>query len=140
MAGLAEFVPTAVLVFSSDLQFWSSPPFWPSPQGTLRMITTDDRKRVAQVCQICRGTEPQPSWRRVALPGWLNVQELFWRWLGLARLPRLKVSGGSGSVGRHRDGMPQKGTAVTSRAWQAVMICAPPLGGVGNRFSGTPRE
>jgi len=113
MIGLVQFVPTAVLVFVAG-----------------HVADRYERKRVVQICQIVEGlTAAFLAWG--SFTGWLNVPEIF------AAVAVLGVGTAFDSpaaaallAGVVPDGMLQKGTALSTGAFQVAIISGPALGGL----------
>jgi MFS family permease len=113
MVGLVQFVPTAVLVFVAG-----------------HAADRYDRRRVVQVCQLVEAlTATILAWGSLA--GWLNIAEIF---AAVALFGTATAFEGPAAAallpGVVPDGMLQRGTALSTGAFQAAMICAPALGGL----------
>ena len=113
MVGLAQFLPTALLVLVAG-------------------HTADrfDRQRVVQVCQFVEGVAAAYlAWGSYA--GWLKPPELFAA-VAVFGTARAFESPSSAALlpGVTPEGMLQKGTAISSAAFQVAVISGPALGGL----------
>ena len=113
MVGLVQFIPSALLVFAAG-----------------HAADRYDRKRVVQCCQIAEGLAAVfLAWGNFA--GWLNVAEIF---AALAVVGTAKAFESPASAallpGVTPEGMLQKGTAISTAAWQVAIITGPALGGL----------
>jgi MFS family permease len=112
MVGLVQFIPSALLVFVAG-----------------HAADRYDRKRVVQVCQVIEGSAAAfLAWGNYAK--WLNVPEIFAA-LVVVGIAKAFESPASSALltGVTPDGMLQKGTAVSSAAFQIAVITGPALGG-----------
>ena len=113
MIGLVQFVPTAVLVFVAG-----------------HVADRYERKRVVQICQIVEGlTAAFLAWGSFA--GWLNVPEIFAA-VAVFGVGTAFDSPAAAALlpGVVPEGMLQKGTALSTGAFQVAMISGPALGGL----------
>jgi MFS family permease len=113
MVGLVQFIPTAVLVFVAG-----------------HAADRYDRRRVVQTCQLVEAvTAAFLAWGSLA--GWLNVAEIF---AAVALFGTATAVEGPAATallpGVVPAGMLQRGTALSTGAFQAATICAPALGGL----------
>jgi MFS family permease len=113
MVGLVQFIPTALLVFVAG-----------------HAADRFDRGRVVQMCQLVEAvTAVFLAWGSLA--GWLNVAEIF---AAVALFGTATAFEGPAAAallpGVVPDGMLQRGTALSTGAFQAATICAPALGGL----------
>jgi MFS family permease len=112
MVGLAQFFPTAALIFIAG-----------------HAADRYDRKRVVQICQVAAGlTAALLAWGSFA--GWLNVTEIF---AAVAVFGAATAFEGPAAAallpGVAPGGMLQKATAVSTAAFQVASIGGPALGG-----------
>lgn len=113
MVGLAQFLPTALLVFVAG-----------------HAADRFDRKRVIQICQFVEGsTAAFLAWG--SYQGWITVTEIFAAvsLFGCARAFEAPASAAL-LTGVTPEGLLQKGTAVASAAFQVAVISGPGLGGL----------
>ncbi len=113
MVGLVQFMPTALLVLVAG-----------------HAADHFDRQRVVQVCQFVEGLAALfLAWGSYA--GWLNTSEIFAAVtvFGTARAFEAPASGAL-LTGVTPAGMLQKGTALSSAAFQLAVISGPALGGL----------
>jgi MFS family permease len=112
MVGLVQFIPSALLVFVAG-----------------HAADRYDRKRVVQACQIVEGLAAAfLAYGNFA--GWLNAPEIFAA-IALIGTARAFENPASAALltGVTPDGMLQKGTAISSAAFQVAVISGPALGG-----------
>jgi MFS family permease len=112
MVGLVQFIPTVVLVFVTG-----------------HAADRYDRRRVVQICQIAEGlTAAFLAWGSFA--GWLNVPEIFAAVAVFGTATAFESPAQAALLpGVVPEGMLQKGTALSTGAWQVAMISGPALGG-----------
>ena len=113
MIGLVQFIPTAVLVFVAG-----------------HVADRYERKRVVQICQMVEGlTAAFLAWGSFA--GWLNVSEIFAA-VAVFGVGTAFDSPAAAALlpGVVPEGMLQKGTALSTGAFQVAMISGPTLGGL----------
>ena len=112
MVGLAQFVPTAALIFIAG-------------------HTADrfDRRRVVQVCQIVAGlTAAFLAWGSFA--GWLTVAEIFTAVAVFGAATAFESPASAALLpGVAPEGLLQKATATSTAAFQVATISGPALGG-----------
>jgi MFS family permease len=112
LVGLAQFVPTAALIFIAG-----------------HAADRFDRRRIVQICQMIAGlTAAFLAWGSYA--GWLNVPEIFGAvaMLGVATAFESPAAAALlPSVAP--EGMLQKATATSTAAFQVATISGPALGG-----------
>jgi MFS family permease len=113
MVGLAQFLPTAVLVLVAG-----------------HAADRYDRQRVLQVCQMVEGlTAAFLAYGNFA--GWLNAPDIF---AAIALIGTAKAFENPAAAallpGVTPEGMFQKGTALSSAAFQVAVISGPALGGL----------
>ncbi|MGB6356853.1 MAG: MFS transporter [Steroidobacteraceae bacterium] len=119
MVGLVQFVPSALLVFAAG-----------------HAADRYDRRRVVQLCQFAQAvTAAFLAWGTVG--GWLSLWQIF------AAMALMGVSTAFESPAAAAllpavapEGMMQKGTAVSTAAWQVATISGPALGGLA--YAATP--
>ena len=113
MVGLVQFIPSALLVFAAG-----------------HAADRYDRKRVVQVCQIAEGlTAAILALGNFA--GWLNVQEIFAALVVFGTATAFESPAEAALLpGVTPEGMLQKGTALSSAAFQVAVISGPALGGL----------
>jgi MFS family permease len=113
MVGLAQFVPTAVLVFVAG-----------------HAADRYDRKRVVQICQTVEGlTAAFLAWGNFG--GWLNVPEIFAAVSVFGAATAFESPAAAALlVGVAPEGMLQKGTALAAAAFQVAVISGPAFGGL----------
>ena len=112
MVGLVQFIPSALLVFATG-----------------HAADRYDRKRVVQFCQIAEGSAAAfLAWGNYA--GWLKVSEIFAA-IAVVGIAKAFESPASSALlpGVVPEGMLQKGTAISSAAFQIAVITGPALGG-----------
>jgi MFS family permease len=112
MVGLAQFIPSALMVFAAG-----------------HAADRYDRQRVVQFCQIAEGLAAGfLAWGNFA--GWLNVPEIF---AAIAVIGTAKAFENPAAAallpGVVPEGLLQKGTALSSAAFQMAVITGPALGG-----------
>ena len=113
MVGLVQFIPSALLVFATG-----------------HAADRYDRKRVVQFCQIVEGSAAAfLAWGNYGR--WLNVSEIFAA-VAVVGIAKAFESPASSALlpGVVPEGMLQKGTAMSSAAFQIAVITGPALGGV----------
>lgn len=112
MVGLVQFIPTVLLVFVAG-----------------HVADRYDRRRVVQWCQIAEGLAAAfLAWGSFA--GWLTVREIFMAVAVLGTATAFESPAGAALLpGVVPEGWLQKGTAISTAAFQAAMICAPAMGG-----------
>ena len=113
MVGLVQFIPSALLVFATG-----------------HAADRYDRKRVVQFCQIVEGSAAAfLAWGNYG--GWLNVSEIFAA-VAVVGIAKAFESPASSALlpGVVPEGMLQKGTAISSAAFQIAVITGPALGGL----------
>jgi MFS family permease len=113
MVGLVQFIPSALLVFVTG-----------------HAADRYDRKRVVQFCQIVEGlTAAFLAWGNYA--GWLKAPEIFAA-LAVMGIAKAFESPAASALlpGVTPEGMLQKGTAISSAAFQITVITGPALGGI----------
>jgi MFS family permease len=110
--GLVEFVPTACLVFIAG-----------------HAADRYDRKRVVQICQIASGLAAAfLAWGSLA--GWITVAHIFAAVLVFGAAIAFESPAAAALLpGVVPEGLLQKGTALTTAAFQVAMISGPALGG-----------
>ncbi len=111
--GLVQFIPSALLVFVTG-----------------HAADRFDRKRVVRICQIVEGLAAAfLAWGNYA--GWLKAPEIFAA-LALVGSAKAFESPAASALltGVVPDGMLQKGTAISSAAFQIAVITGPALGGL----------
>jgi MFS family permease len=113
IVGLVQFIPTALLVFVAG-----------------HAADRYDRKRVVQGCQIVAAlTAAFLTWGSFA--GWLNVPEIFAAVAVFGAATAFESPAAAALLtGVAPEGMLQKGTAVSTGAFQVAMISGPALGGL----------
>jgi MFS family permease len=113
MVGLAQFIPTAILVFAAG-----------------HVADRYDRQRIVQLCQIVEGVTAA-FLALGSFGGWLTVPEIF---AAVAVLGGANAFEGPAAVallpGVAPEGMVQRATALSSSALQLAAICGPSLGGL----------
>lgn len=113
LVGLVQFIPTAFLVFVAG-----------------HIADRYDRRRVAQICQIADAlTAAFLAWGSFA--GWLNVTELFVA-VAVFGVATAFDSPATAALlpGVVPEGMLQKGTALSTAAFEVAMISGPAAGGL----------
>ena len=113
MVGLVQFISSALLVFATG-----------------HAADRYDRKRVVQFCQIVEGSAAAfLAWGNYG--GWLNVSEIFAA-VAVVGIAKAFESPASSALlpGVVPEGMLQKGTAISSAAFQIAVITGPALGGL----------
>ena len=112
MVGLAQFIPTALLIFAAG-----------------HAADRFDRNRVVQICEIASGlTAAFLAWGSFA--GWLNLPEIFAAVAVLGTASAFESPAASALIsGVTPEGMLQKGTALTTGMFQVAIISGPALGG-----------
>jgi MFS family permease len=112
LVGLAQFVPTAVLVFVAG-----------------HVADRYPRKRVAQICQFAAAlTAIFLAWGSFA--GWLNVPEMFAAVALFGTATAFESPAAAALLpGVAPEGILQRATALSTGAFQVAMICGPVLGG-----------
>jgi MFS family permease len=113
LAGLAQFIPMAVLTFAAG-----------------HAADRYERKTVVQICQLVEGlTAALLAWGSFA--GWLTVGEIFTA-ITIFGAARAFESPASAALlaGVVPEGMLAQGTALASGAFQAATIIGPALGGL----------
>ena len=113
LAGLVEFIPTLVLIFVAG-----------------HVADRYDRRRVVQLCQIAAGlTAAFLAWG--SFGGWLNVGEIFAAVAVFGAATAFESPAAAALLpGVVPEGMLQRGTALTTGAFQIAMISGPALGGL----------
>ena len=113
MVGLVQFIPTALLVFVAG-----------------HAADRYDRRRVVQICQIAEGlTAAFLAWGSFA--GWLTVPEIFAAVAVFGTATAFESPAAAALLpGVAPEGMLQKGTALSTGAFQVAMISGPALGGL----------
>jgi MFS family permease len=122
LVGLAQFVPTAVLVFVAG-----------------HVADRYPRKRVAQICQFAAAlTAIFLAWGSFA--GWLTVPEIFAAVAVLGAATAFESPAAAALLpGVAPQGLLQKATALATAAFQVAMISGPALGGFAYAVApGTP--
>jgi MFS family permease len=117
LIGLAQFVPTAVLIFIAG-----------------HAADRFDRRRIVQVCQIVAGlTTAVLSWGSFA--GWLNVPEIFAAVAVLGATIAFESPASAALLPNVApEGMLQRATATSTAAFQVATISGPALGGFASIF------
>ena len=113
MVGFVQFIPSALLVFATG-----------------HAADRYDRKRVVQFCQIVEGSAAAfLAWGNYG--GWLNVSEIFAA-VAVVGIAKAFESPAASALlpGVVPEGMLQKGTAISSAAFQIAVITGPALGGL----------
>lgn len=113
MVGLVQFLPTLLLVFVAG-----------------HAADRFDRNRVMQVCQMVEGLAAAfLAWGNLA--GWLNVHEIFAA-VAVFGCARAFESPAAAALlpGVTPEGMLQRGTAISTAAFQVAVISGPALGGL----------
>jgi MFS family permease len=113
MVGLVQFIPSALLVFATG-----------------HAADRYDHKRVVQCCQIAEGLAAAfLAWGNYG--GWLNVSEIFAA-VAVVGIAKAFESPAAAALlpGVVPEGMLQKGTAISSAAFQIAVITGPALGGL----------
>ncbi len=113
IVGLIQFLPSAILVFVAG-----------------HAADRYDRQRVVQICQIAEGlTAAFLAWGSFA--GWLSVREIFVA-VGIFGTATAFESPAVAALlpGVTPEGLLQKGTALSTAAFQVATICGPALGGL----------
>jgi MFS family permease len=118
MVGLVEFIPTAALVFIAG----HAADRW-------------DRGRLVQLCNVVAGLVAIfLAWGSFA--GWLSVPEIFAAVALLGIVTAFENPAGAALLpGVVPEGMLQKGTALSTGAFQVAMIGGPMLGGLANAIA-----
>lgn len=113
LVGLMEFIPTALLVFIAG-----------------HVADRFDRRRLVQSCQVVAGlTAIFLAWGTFG--GWLTVHEIFAAVAVLGTVIAFESPAVAALLpGVVPDGMLQKGTALSTSAFQVAAIGGPALGGV----------
>jgi MFS family permease len=113
LVGLVEFIPTAALVFIAG-----------------HVADRFDRRRLVQLCQVVAGlTASFLAWGSIA--GWLTVPEIFAAVAALGTVTAFESPAGAALLpGVVPDGMLQRGTALSTSAFQVAAIGGPALGGI----------
>ena len=113
MVGLVQFLPTVILVFVAG-----------------HAADRYDRKRVVQICQITEGlTAAFLAWGSFA--GWLTVSEIFAAAAVFGAARAFESPAAAALLpGVVPTGLLQKGTAISTAAFQVAMISGPALGGL----------
>ncbi|SDR60260.1 Transmembrane secretion effector [Rhizobiales bacterium GAS191] len=113
MVGLVQFIPTALLVFAAG-----------------HAADRYDRKRVVQLCQIVAGLAAAfLAWGSFA--GWLNVAEILAAVAVFGAATAFESPAAAALLpGVVPEGMLQKGTALSTAAFQLAIISGPALGGL----------
>ena len=113
MVGLVQFIPSALLIFATG-----------------HAADRYDRKRVVQVCQSVEGLAAAfLAWGNYAR--WLNVHEIFATVAVIGIAKAFESPAASALLpGVTPEGMLQKGTALSSAAFQIAVITGPALGGL----------
>jgi MFS family permease len=113
MVGLVQFIPSALLVFAAG-----------------HAADRYDRRRIAQICQICEGLIAA-SLAYGTFAGWLTAPEIFTALTLLGITAAFEGPAGSALLpGVAPEGLLQKATAIASGAFQAAAITGPALGGI----------
>ncbi len=113
MVGLVQFIPTAVLVFVAG-----------------HAADRFERRRVVRMCQIAQGlTALFLAWG--SFSGWLNVPQIFAA-VAIFGVATAFESPAAAALlpGVTPEGMLQKGTALSTAAFQVAAISGPALGGL----------
>jgi MFS family permease len=113
MVGLVQFIPSALLVFAAG-----------------HVADRYDRKRVVQICQFVEALAAAfLAWGTFG--GWLNVAQIFTT-MALFGIAIAFESPAAAALlpGVAPAGMMQKGTAVSTAAWQVATISGPAVGGL----------
>ena len=113
MVGLVQFIPSALLVFAAG-----------------HVADRYDRKRVVQICQFVEAlTAGFLAWGTFG--GWLNVAEIFTAMAVFGIATAFESPAAAALLPAVAPpGMLQKGTAVSTAAWQVAAISGPALGGL----------
>lgn len=113
MVGLAQFIPSALLVFAVG-----------------HVADRYDRRRILQICQISEGVIAAfLAWGTFA--GWLDSTAIFVALTLLGIAAAFEAPAGSALLpGAAPEGMLQRATAISSGAYQAAAISGPALGGL----------
>lgn len=113
MVGLAEFIPTAVLMFAAG-----------------HVADRYERKRILQICQIGAGLAAA-FLACGSFAGWLRVPEIFAAVMVLGAATAFESPAAAALLpGVTPQGMLQRGTALSGGAMQAATIGGPALGGL----------
>jgi len=113
MIGLVQFLPTLILVFIAG-----------------HAADRFDRKRVVQVCRVVEGCAAAfLAWGSFA--GWLNVTEIFVAVAVFGTATAFESPAQAALLPAVvPDGMVQKGTALSTSAWQVAAVSGPAAGGL----------
>jgi MFS family permease len=113
LVGLVEFVPTAALVFIAG-----------------HVADRFDRSRLLQLCQVIAAlTAIFLAWGSIG--GWLTVPEMFAAVAALGAVTAFESPAAAALLpGVVPDGMVQRGTALSTSAFQVAAIGGPALGGI----------
>ncbi|HEY3920222.1 MAG TPA: MFS transporter [Stellaceae bacterium] len=113
MIGLAQFVPTALLIFIAG-----------------HVSDRYERKRVLQICQFAEGATA--AFLAVGtFGGWLNASEIFAAVLILGTATAFESPADAALLPAVApEGLRQKATAFATAAFQAAMVGGPALGGI----------
>ena len=113
MVGLVQFIPSALLVFAAG-----------------HVADRYDRKRVVQMCQFVEALTAG-FLACGTLAGWLNVAEIFIAMAVFGIATAFESPAAAALLPAVAPpGMLQKGTAVSTAAWQLATISGPALGGL----------
>ena len=113
MVGLVQFIPSALLVFVAG-----------------HAADRYDRQRVVQVCQMVEGLAAAfLVWGNIA--DWLDAPEIFAAIMLVGTAKAFENPAAAALLpGVVPEGMLQKGTAISSAAFQAAVITGPAVGGL----------
>jgi MFS family permease len=118
LAGLTQFMPTAMLVFVAG-----------------HVADRYDRKHVMRICQIVAGlTAVALAWGSAA--GWLTVPEIFCALAALGSAAAFESPAASALLPAVApEGQLQQATALSTAGFQFATICGPALGGLAYALS-----
>jgi MFS family permease len=113
MVGLVQFIPSALLVFAAG-----------------HVADRYDRKRVVQICQFVEALAAA-FLAFGTFGGWLNVAQIFTTMAVFGVATAFESPAAAALLpGVAPEGMMQKGTAVSTAAWQVATISGPAVGGL----------
>lgn len=113
MVGLVQFIPSALLVFAAG-----------------HVADRYDRRRVVQICQFVEATTAG-FLALGTFGGWINVAEIFTAMAVFGTAAAFESPAAAALLPAVAPpGLLQKGTAVSTAAWQVATISGPALGGL----------
>jgi MFS family permease len=113
MVGLVQFIPSALLVFAAG-----------------HVADRYDRRRVVQICQFVEALAAA-FLACGTFGGWLNVAQIFTTMAVFGVATAFESPAAAALLpGVVPEGMMQKGTAVSTAAWQVATIGGPAVGGL----------